>query len=103
QNIYAQQDSVRHLDEIVITATRSEQPIIQIPRSVTVIDRREFERMPLNSVGELLANHPGIFVIGSTQTPGTNQSLFMRGANSNQVVVLIDGTRVTDPSSPSST
>ena len=103
QNIYAQQDSVRHLDEIVITVTRSEQPIIQIPRSVTVIDRREFERMPLNSVGELLANHPGIFVIGSTQTPGTNQSLFMRGANSNQVVVLIDGTRVTDPSSPSST
>lgn len=99
---FAQQDSVRQLDELVITATRSEQPIIQVPRSVTVIDRREFERMPYNSVGELLANHPGMFVMGATQTPGTNQSLFMRGANSNQVVVLVDGTRITDPSSPSS-
>lgn len=100
---FAQQDSVRQLDEIIITATRSAQPIIQVPRSVTVIDRRDFERMPYNSVGELLANQPGMFVVGATQTPGTNQSVFMRGANSNQVVVLIDGTRITDPSSPSTT
>lgn len=102
QPSFAQQDSVRQLDEIVITATRSEQPIIEVPRSVTIINRREFERIPYNSVGDLLANYPGIFIVGATQTPGTNQSLFMRGANSNQVVILIDGTRVTDPSSPSS-
>jgi vitamin B12 transporter len=39
-------------------------------------------------------------MVGSNQTPGTNQSLFMRGANSNQVLVLMDGVRITDPSSP---
>ncbi len=99
----AQQDSVRQLDELVITATRSEQRVIDVPRSVTVIRRDELENTPHNSVGELLANHPGMFIVGANQVPGTNQSLFMRGANSNQMVVLIDGMRITDPSTPSST
>jgi vitamin B12 transporter len=96
-------DTVRQLDEIVITATRSEQPVISVPRSVTVITRDEIESKPFNSVGELLSNQPGMYVVGANQVPGTNQSLFMRGANSNQIAVLIDGTRITDPSTPGST
>lgn len=100
---HAQQDSVRQLDELVITATRSEQRVIDVPRSITVIRREEIENTSHNSVGELLANHPGMFIVGTNQVPGTNQSLFLRGANSNQMVVLIDGMRITDPSTPSST
>ncbi len=99
----AQLDSVRQLNEVVITATRSEQRVIDVPRSITVIRRDEIENTPHNSVGELLANHPGMFIVGTNQVPGTNQSLFMRGANSNQMVILIDGMRITDPSTPSST
>lgn len=100
--LFAQVDSVKQLDEVVITATRSEQPILEVPRSITVITAAEIERLPYNSVGDLLQTQPGLYVIGANQTPGTNQSLFMRGANSNQFVVLIDGKRITDPSSPSS-
>lgn len=103
-NSHAQElDSVGRLDEIVITATRSEQPVMDVPRSVSVINRSVIENSTFNSVGELLSNQPGLYVVGANQTPGTNQSIFMRGANSNQVVVLIDGTRITDPSSPNST
>jgi vitamin B12 transporter len=99
------QDSLKttYLDEVVTTAMRSDQPIIETPRSVTVINRDALEKSVYNSVGELLAKQSGIYVVGGNQTPGTNQSLFMRGANSNQVAVMIDGARITDPSSPNAT
>jgi vitamin B12 transporter len=95
-----QQDSVRTLDEVTITATRLEQPLIEVPRSVSVITRDAIEKSVYNSVGDLLSSEAGIYIVGAMQTPGTNQSIFMRGANSNQVVVMIDGMRITDPSSP---
>jgi vitamin B12 transporter len=97
-----QQDSVRTLDEVTITATRIEQPVIQVPRSVSILTREIIERSVYNSVGDLLTAEAGVYVVGSNQTPGTNQSIFMRGANSNQVVVMINGLRINDPSSPNS-
>jgi vitamin B12 transporter len=99
----AQQDdslSVRTLDELTITGTRTEQPIIEVPRSVSVITREFLEKSVYNSVADVLSAEAGIYIVGTTQTPGTNQSIFMRGANSNQVVVMIDGMKVSDPSSP---
>ena len=96
------QDSTRTtmLDAVVVSASRTEQPIIEVPRSVTVIHERELQNNMYQSVGDLLNAQTGLFVIGANQTPGTNQNVFMRGANSNQVAVLIDGVRITDPSSP---
>lgn len=88
------------LSEVVISATRSEKSIIEIPRSVSVISRDELEKSVCNSVGELLSRQQGVYMVGALQTPGTNQSMFMRGANSNQVVVLMDGMRISDPSTP---
>jgi vitamin B12 transporter len=96
------QDSLKTtlLDEVVTTASRSDQVVLGIPRSVSVINRETLEKSVFNSVGELLANQSGIYVVGANQTPGSTQSLFLRGANSNQVAIMIDGARVTDPSSP---
>ncbi len=99
------QDSLKTttLNEVVTSAVRSDQPIIETPRSVTVINHDVIEKSVYNSVGELLSKQSGNYIVGANQTPGTNQSLFMRGANSNQVVVLIDGSRITDPTAPNST
>lgn len=96
------QDSLRTtmLQEVVVSATRTEQPVIETPRSVTVINREAIVNSVYHSVGELLSFSAGLYVVGANQTPGTNQSLFMRGAASNQVVVMVDGIRITDPSSP---
>lgn len=94
------QDSLKILNEIVITATRSEQEIIDVSRTIEVVDQEEIKRSTANTVGELLSTKTGIYVVGANQTPGTNQDLFLRGANSNHVAILIDGVRVTDPSSP---
>lgn len=98
------QDSlnVTTLKEIVISASRTEQPVIDVPRSVTILSAEEISNSIYQSVGDLLNAQSGIFVVGANQTPGTNQNIFMRGSNSNQVAVLIDGVRITDPSSPNS-
>jgi len=96
------QDSTKTtvLQEIIVSASRTDQVLLDAPRSASVINRDMIEKTTFNSVGELLAAQEGIYVVGGNQTPGTNQSVFLRGANSNQVVVLIDGKRITDPSSP---
>jgi len=98
------QDSLKtqRLEEIVVSSSRLEQKILDVPRSIFVIDRNTIEQSAFNSVGELISHQRGLFVVGGGQTPGTNQSVFMRGMNSNQVAVLIDGVRIYDPSSPNS-
>jgi vitamin B12 transporter len=98
------QDSLKTttLREVVVSATRTEQPIIEIPRSVTVIPEAVIRNAVYQSLGDLLNAESGLYVVGANQTPGMNQNVFMRGTNSNQVAVLIDGVRVTDPSSPNS-
>lgn len=98
------QDSLRTtmLQEVVTTASRYDRQIIETPRSVTVINRDQIESQPFNSVGELLSNFAGIYVTGANQTPGSSQTLFLRGAAGNQAAVMIDGVRINDPSSPNS-
>ncbi|HTH57138.1 MAG TPA: TonB-dependent receptor [Cyclobacteriaceae bacterium] len=96
----AQNDSTRTLKEVVVSASRYDQSILETPRTVTVINSEVIRNSVYNSVGELLSRQSGIYMVGSNQTPGTNQSLFLRGSNSNQVVVMMDGVRITDPSSP---
>jgi vitamin B12 transporter len=100
--LYAQNDTlrVRTLEEVVISGSRQEERILDAPRTITVINRDKIENSVYNSVGDLLGRQQGIYLVGANQTPGTNQSLFLRGANSNQVAVMVDGVRITDPSSP---
>src|SRR5258705_8891454 len=100
--LQAQNDTlhVQTLEEVVISGSRQEERILDAPRTITVINRDKIENSVYNSIGDLLARQQGIYLVGANQTPGTNQSLFLRGANSNQVAVMIDGVRITDPSSP---
>ena len=98
------QDSLKTtmLQEVVTTASRYNREIIEIPRSVTVITSDDIKAGVFNSVGELLSNYAGMYVTGANQTPGSSQTLFMRGAAGNQAAVMIDGVRINDPSSPNS-
>lgn len=94
------QDSIRtySLPEIVVTATRSERNPLEVGRSVTVIPGNRLHGSLFQSVGEALARHEGIYVVGGGQNPGAVQSIFTRGGNSNHTTILIDDVRITDPS-----
>src|SRR5690606_9836384 len=96
------QDSLRTtlLKEVVTSASRYERPVLEVPRSVTVVGQDAIEKSVYNSVGELLGNTSGSYVVGQNQTTGATQALFMRGTASNQVAILVDGTRITDTSTP---
>ncbi|WP_375738938.1 TonB-dependent vitamin B12 receptor [Pseudomonas boanensis] len=81
------------LDEQVITATRSEQPVRASLAPTTVIEREEIERTQARSVPELLKKVPGVSV-SNNGGPGKNTTVFLRGSESDHVLVLIDGIKV---------
>lgn len=84
-------------DEIVVTANRIPSPAETVGSSVTVISQEEIERRHETSVLDLLRTVPGLEV-ARTGGPGAVASVFIRGASSNQTLVLIDGVRVLNTS-----
>lgn len=86
-------------DTVVVTATRTEEPLAQVGRSVSVIDAETIARRQSDVVTDLLRNLPGITVTRNGGI-GTSTSVHIRGAESEQTVVLIDGVKLNDPSAP---
>jgi len=86
--------------EIVVTANRVDQDARTVGQAITVIDRELIEARQNVSVADLLATTPGVTAVRNGGFGGVT-SVFIRGASSDQTLVLIDGVRVNDPSSPS--
>lgn len=87
------------LQEIIVTATRTAKDVNATGREVTVITAQEIEQSGAQTLAALLSGYAGISVIGTGQNPGMTQTLFMRGTAGNQVVIMMDGIPVSDPSS----
>ena len=81
------------LDEIVVTGTRTEVAIEDSLVPAQVIDREEIERTQARSLPELLKGRAGINLTNQGGA-GKLTSVFLRGAESDHVLVLIDGIRV---------
>ena len=81
------------LDEVVVTASRSEQALNQTLQSTSVISQRDIAESGATDLIALLRNQAGVEI---TQTGGlgTQSSLYLRGTNSTHTLVLIDGLRV---------
>jgi vitamin B12 transporter len=86
-------------EEIVVVATRSPQSLDKIGNSVTVLDQQAIQASQKITVSELLATTPGI-TTSSAGGPGNITSVYIRGADSDHTVVLIDGVVFNDPSQP---
>ena len=91
-------NDVDELDTIIVTANRTEQSLDDTLASTTVIDRELIERSQAQDLIELLRLQPGVDIV-RTGSPGGQTSIFLRGTNSNQVLVLIDGVRVSSANS----
>jgi vitamin B12 transporter len=87
------------LPDVVVTATRVPTLISQIPAGVTVIDRAQIDAYGYTTLPQALASVPGLHVVQSGG-PGGNASVFIRGTNSDHVLVLRDGLPINDPSDP---
>uniref|UniRef100_UPI0035CB4228 TonB-dependent receptor plug domain-containing protein n=1 Tax=uncultured Sphingomonas sp. TaxID=158754 RepID=UPI0035CB4228 len=85
--------------DIIVTATRVPTAIDRVSASVTVLDKAAIDRTQDIGVTEILLRTPGVSM-SRNGGYGTNTSLRIRGAESDQTVVVIDGVKLADPSSP---
>lgn len=81
------------LDQVVVTATRTARTQEQTLAAVTVIDRAEIQRLQPASVPDLLAGRAGVSLANNGGV-GKSTSVFLRGTESDHVLVLIDGIRI---------
>ena len=86
------------LDEVVVVANRAPEPLSKIGNSVTVVGDEAIKASQAVTLPELLAQTPGI-TFARNGGVGEPTSVFIRGAESDQTVVLIDGVQLNDPSS----
>jgi vitamin B12 transporter len=87
----------RQLDQVVVTATKYPVKQSQTGKVVIVVTHDELEKEAGKPLGEVLGEQAGITVSGGLNDPGTNQSIFIRGAGSGRALITIDGIPVTDP------
>jgi vitamin B12 transporter len=78
---------------IVITASRSAETVDETLVPVTVITREEIEKKQAIGMSEVLKGVPGVS-FSNNGGLGKNTSVFLRGTNSDQVLVLVDGVKV---------
>lgn len=81
------------LDEVVVTANRTPVPVRDVIAPVEVVDREDIVRSQARSLPELLRGRAGIS-IGNQGGLGKLTSVFVRGAESDHVLVLVDGVRI---------
>lgn len=82
--------------DVVVTAEAVPQDASSVGVATTVLDRAAIERSRAATVAELLRTVPGVDVAQSGG-PGGVTSLFLRGTNSNSVLVLVDGVKLNSP------
>ena len=81
------------LPPVVVTATRVETPKDDITTTLSVITSEDMRAKQAVTVEEVLRDVPGLDVVQSGSR-GNTTSVFIRGSNSNQVLVLVDGMEV---------
>ncbi|MCS0616998.1 TonB-dependent receptor [Massilia kyonggiensis] len=80
-------------DTVIVTANRTPQRAEDVIPDTVVISSEDIARAGAGSVADVLRRQRGI-EISRNGGAGTNTTVFLRGANSNQVVVLVDGVRI---------
>jgi len=87
----AQTPSARTLDTVAIVASRTRLP--DSARSIQVITRDEIARSAARTVADVLASVMSVDVYGRS---AAQADVSIRGSSTEQVVVLVDGVRMTD-------
>jgi outer membrane receptor protein involved in Fe transport len=86
-------------ETVLVTATRSERAVSELPVSATVVTEEEIRETPARSVDDVVRTIPGVhlsLVSGSGSTPN-NQRISMRGLGGTRALVLLDGIPLHDP------
>jgi vitamin B12 transporter len=86
-------------DEIVVTASGFAQPRSETGQAIEIVGRERLDRLQSPTIAEALQTVPGVS-IATRGGLGSQTSAFIRGGSSAQTLVLVDGVRVNDLTSP---
>jgi TonB-dependent heme/hemoglobin receptor len=89
-NLYATAQAAE-MSTVVVTATRVEEQVFEVPQAVTRMDREEIEEGIYRSTPEALMQQPGVMVQKTAHGQG---SPFIRGLTGKHVLILVDGVRL---------
>jgi vitamin B12 transporter len=84
-------------ENVVVTATRTDQPALVTGESISVIPDSELKTLQIVPLTDALALTPGL-TVNRTGPIGQPATISIRGAETGQTLVLIDGVRINDPS-----
>jgi len=93
-----QKDDNEQLDEVVISDSRHALKRENSGKTVIKISSEEIKKNQGKTVAEVINTKSGIEILGSRSNAGQNLSYFVRGGNNRQVLIMIDGIQVNDPS-----
>ena len=85
-------DQPTALQAVVVSAMRVEEPLADVLSSLTVITRKDIERSQAQTLADLLQGEAG-FEFGRNGGPGAVTSVFMRGQDSINTAIFVDGIR----------
>ncbi len=99
---YAQENSTSMvdtsflIDDVVIAQNRLSAPLSENARNIQVIEREEIKDLPATNIPELL-QYMGAVDIRRRGINGVQSDVGLRGSTFNQVLVLVNGVRMSDP------
>jgi vitamin B12 transporter len=94
--VTAAAEEAKKLEPVVVTATKTETPAGELGASVSVVTGDDFTTYHYATVDEALRSVPGVEIRRSGSL-GKTTGITIRGANTKQVQVLVDGVRVKSP------
>jgi vitamin B12 transporter len=98
-SIFSQTDSsFKTLEEVVFTVGKFPRKQSETGKVITVIDKKQLEQNSGRTIPEILNTVSGTTIIGANNTLGTNQTVSIRGSSAGNVLILLDGIPVYDPS-----
>ncbi len=83
--------------EIVISATKTEKAIQEVPATVSVVDGDEAAQYGNNSIADMVQDVPGVEVFDNSIAG--SKRLMIRGENGGRVTVLVDGQKINEQKS----
>jgi len=83
-------------DEVIVACSRLQIPLTDLGTNIAVLSRADFEAEKPTQLSDLLRNVAGVHVDQVGGRGGTG-SLYLRGADPNYTLVLVNGVRINDP------
>ena len=97
--VFAQNKELEEIEieKVVVTATRTEKDIMDVPTSMSVVDEKDIDRTGTNSTPELLRDIPGVFLFDNAASGA--KRVMIRGESGSRVLILIDGQKISEQKS----